>query len=80
MLLYSSSSFSSFDFLLFLPSFLLQWCVLNQVPQGGAILTVCSEKKKKKNALLSCLVRSRLNKPRLGKKFKPLKQLEAQKM
>ena len=36
-----SSSFTFFY--LSLSTLVYQWSVLNQVPQGGAILTVCSE-------------------------------------
>ena len=37
-------------FLLSLPTFLRQWSVLNQVPQGGAFLAVCSESNRKMDA------------------------------
>ena len=36
----------AFFLLLFLPTFLHQWSVLNQVTQGGASLTLCCESNK----------------------------------
>ena len=42
-----------FSFLLSLPTYLHKWSDLNQVPQGGATLTVCIERKIEKNGCLS---------------------------
>ena len=41
----------AFSLLLLLPTFLRQWSVLNQVPQGSASLTVCSERNRKNGCI-----------------------------
>ena len=41
----------AFFFFQSLPAFLHQWSVLNQVPQGGASLTVCCERNRKYGCL-----------------------------
>ena len=49
--------------LLSFPTFLHQWSFLNQVPLGGASLTVCCERKKWMHSFARCLGQNRL---RLG--------------
>ena len=58
-----------FFFFLSFPTFLHKSSVLNQIPGGGASLTLCCESKKKLDAQLCCLFRDRINKLRLGKKI-----------
>ena len=43
--------FCFFLFFLSLSSFLYQWSVLNQVPQGGGSLTVCFDRNRKNGCL-----------------------------
>ena len=64
----SSNPIGCMVFLLLLsfPSFLHKWSVLNQVPQGGASLTVCCEGKYKIGCLAVLPWENRLNKLRLG--------------
>ena len=60
---------SSFDiFSLSLPTFLHQWIVFNQVPQGGASLTVCCGSNKKWMPHCAAWGKNRLSKLRLSKK------------
>ena len=63
-----AGSWAFFFIFLSFPTFGHQWRVLNQVPQGGASLTVCCECRLKMDAKLCGLRQNRLNKPQLGLK------------